>query len=141
MQYERSCGGVVFTRQNGTVYYVIIRHLGGHCGFPKGHMEPGETRRQTALREIREEVGLDCVLIDGFCAEEWYSLPGKIGTRKQVVYFLAQYTDQKIAAQPEEVSAVYILPYDQALNRLTFAETKRILTKANDFLTLQKEND
>lgn len=136
MQYERSCGGVVFTRQNGTVYYVIIRHLGGHCGFPKGHMEPGETQRQTALREIREEVGLDCVLMDGFCEEEWYSLPERSGLQKQVVYFLAQYADQTLSAQPQEVAEVYLLPYAQALEKLTFVEARQILQKANDFLTV-----
>ena len=136
MQYERSCGGVVFTRQNGTVYYVIIRHLGGHCGFPKGHMEPGETQRQTALREIREEVGLDCVLMDGFCEEEWYSLPERSGLQKQVVYFLAQYADQTLSARPQEVAEVYLLPYAQALEKLTFAEARQILQKANDFLTV-----
>ena len=136
MQYERSCGGVVFTRQNGTVYYVIIRHLGGHCGFPKGHMEPGETQRQTALREIREEVGLDCVLMDGFCEEEWYSLPERSGLQKQVVYFLAQYADQTLSTQPQEVAEVYLLPYAQALEKLTFAEARQILQKANDFLTV-----
>ena len=141
MQHERSCGGVVFTRQNGTVYYVIIRHLGGHCGFPKGHMELGETQRQTALREIREEVGLDCTLIDGFCAEEWYPLPNKPGTRKQVVYFLAQYADQKLCAQPQEIADVYLLPYEQALGKLTFAEAKRILTKADDFLAAWNESN
>jgi 8-oxo-dGTP pyrophosphatase MutT (NUDIX family) len=133
VQYERSCGGVVFTRQNGTVYYVIIRHLGGHCGFPKGHMEPGETQRQTALREIREEVGLDCVLMDGFCEEEWYSLPERSGLQKQVVYFLAQYADHTLSAQPQEVAEVYLLPYAQALEKLTFAEARQILQKANDF--------
>jgi 8-oxo-dGTP pyrophosphatase MutT (NUDIX family) len=136
VQYERSCGGVVFTRQNGTVYYVIIRHLGGHCGFPKGHMEPGETQRQTALREIREEVGLDCVLMDGFCEEEWYSLPERSGLQKQVVYFLAQYADQTLSAQPQEVAEVYLLPYAQALEKLTFVEARQILQKANDFLTV-----
>jgi 8-oxo-dGTP pyrophosphatase MutT (NUDIX family) len=136
VQYERSCGGVVFTRQNGTVYYVIIRHLGGHCGFPKGHMEPGETQRQTALREIREEVGLDCVLMDGFCEEEWYSLPERSGLQKQVVYFLAQYADQTLSTQPQEVAEVYLLPYAQALEKLTFVEARQILQKANDFLTV-----
>ena len=92
MKREKSCGTVLFTVIDDVVYYVLIQNTNnGHCGFPKGHMEPGETQRQTALREIREEVGLDCVLMDGFCEEEWYSLPERSGLQKQVVYFLAQY--------------------------------------------------
>lgn len=58
MNYEISCGGVVFTRKNGKLLYVIIRSLEGYYGFPKGHMEGDETEEQTALREIFEETGL-----------------------------------------------------------------------------------
>ena len=131
---EKSCGGVVFTRQNGEIHYVIIRHLGGHWGFPKGHMEQGETEAQTALREIREEVGLQCTLMEGFRQQDQYPLPKKPGTMKQVVYFLAEYADQAICIQPEEISAVYLLPFEEALQMLPFLEAKRILTEADRFL-------
>ena len=134
MQLEKSCGGVVFTRENGEVRYVIIRHRAGHCGFPKGHMEPGETEAQTALREIREEVGLQCTLMEGFRQQDQYPLPKKPGTMKQVVYFLAEYADQAICIQPEEISAVYLLPFEEALQMLPFLEAKRILTEADRFL-------
>ena len=134
MQLEKSCGGVVFTRENGEVRYVIIRHRAGHCGFPKGHMEQGETEAQTALREIREEVGLQCTLMEGFRQQDQYPLPKKPGTMKQVVYFLAEYADQAICIQPEEISAVYLLPFEEALQMLPFLEAKRILTEADRFL-------
>ena len=134
MQLEKSCGGVVFTRESGEVRYVIIRHRTGHCGFPKGHMEPGETEAQTALREIREEVGLSCTLLEGFRQQDRYPLPGKPDTMKQVVYFLAEFGDQQIRIQPEEVSKVYLLPFEKALEKLVFLEAKRILTAAHEFL-------
>ena len=136
MQTEKSCGGVVFTREGGELRYLIIRHLGGHCGFPKGHMEPGETERETALREIREEVGLSVSLVDGFRAEDCYPLPGKPGTQKQVVYFLAEFAQQRPCVQPEEVSASYLVPYEEALALLPFPEAKRILTSANQYISL-----
>ena len=134
MQLEKSCGGVVFTRRDDEILYVIIRHRGGHCGFPKGHMEPGETERQTALREIREEVGLNVSLVSGFRTDEQYAFPGKSGTVKQVVYFLAEFADQTPTAQPEEVAKVYVLPYGKAVKTLTFPEARRILTEADQFL-------
>ena len=140
MKHEISCGGVVYTRREDDVYYVIIRHKGGHCGFPKGHMEPGETRQQTALREIREEVGLDCTLVDGFCEEQWYPLPGKPGVIKQVIYFLARYADQEISAQPEEVADVYLLSYAEAMEMLSFEASRQILKNAKDFLANRKES-
>ena len=134
MQYEKSCGGVVFTRRGGSVLYVIIRHVGGHCGFPKGHMEPGETERETALREIREEVGLDCALTGSFREEECYPLPQKPGVMKKVVYFLAEFSGQEICPQPEEIAGVYLLPFEEAVTLLRFPEVKSILSKADSFL-------
>ena len=140
MRIEKSCGGVLFTCCGGSVRYLIIRHLGGHCGFPKGHMESGETEAQTALREIREEVGLTVSLIDGFRAEDMYPLPRKPNTQKHVVYFLAEFSGQQVRPQPEEVSAVYLLPYEEALALLPFPEAKRILTEAHQFILQRKEN-
>lgn len=134
MQTEKSCGAVVFTRAEKEIRYVIIRHTDGHCGFPKGHMEPGEDERTTALREIREEVGIRPTLIEGFREEECYPLPNKPGVTKQVVYFLAEYSGQDIRIQPEEVTEAYLLPYDAALSALTFQEAKEILEKARRFL-------
>ncbi len=134
MQYEKSCGGVVYTRDHNGIRYVIIQHLGGHWGFPKGHMEPGEEEQTTALREIKEEIGISAKLIDGFRVEEQYPLPNKPGTTKQVVYFLAEYAGQNICYQKEELKAACLMPYAEAVNRLTFDETKCILAKANAFL-------
>ena len=134
MKMEKSCGGVVFTRRDDEILYVIIRHRGGHCGFPKGHMEPGETEQETALREIREEVGLRCSLLEGFRAEDHYALPGKNSTMKQVVYFLAKFADQSPTPQPEEIARVYLLPLEDALRMLPFPEARRILTQADQFL-------
>lgn len=48
MRLERSCGAVVFTRIGGEPRYVLVRSLEGVYGFPKGHMEPGETPEETA---------------------------------------------------------------------------------------------
>lgn len=134
MQYEKSCGGIVFTRNNDEIRYVIIQHLGGHWGFPKGHVELGETEEATALREIREEIGVSAQLLEGFRIEEQYPLPNKSGVIKQVIYFLAEFTDQEIVYQKEELKAACLLPYEEAANRMTFEETKHILAKANSLL-------
>lgn len=134
MQFEKSCGAVVFTRKNGNIYYVVIRQTNGDFGFPKGHMEPGEDEQSTALREIREEVGLHTSIVEGFRFDISYPFPNRPGVTKQVVYFLAEFSEQSLDIQPEEVSAAYLLPYKDALQMLTFAETKNILTEADCFL-------
>ena len=135
MKYEKSCGGVVFTRSGNQILYVIIRHRGGHCGFPKGHMEPGEEEKTTALREIREETGLTVRLVDGFREQEVYLLPNKTDITKQVVYFLGEFSGQEICIQPEEISAAYLLPYREAMRKLPFPEARNVLADAHRFLT------
>ena len=72
MKYEKSCGAVVFTRINNEITYLLIQNLGGTYGFPKGHVEQGETEEQTALREIFEEVGLRVELYPDFRREDEY---------------------------------------------------------------------
>ena len=64
MKREKSCGALVI-RKNGEQYdLVLLRHrFGGHWSFPKGHVEDGEHENETALREVKEETGLDAEAI------------------------------------------------------------------------------
>ncbi len=138
MNYEYSCGAVVFTRIDGEPHYVLVRAKDqpeGCHGFPKGHMEAGETEEQTALREIYEEVGLRVRLLDGFRAVTEYQLPSPPDTRKRVVFFLAEYEGQETTVQETELAAITIAPWPQALELTEFADSKRILTEAHEFLT------
>lgn len=136
MKYERSCGAVVFTRENGAVKYVIIASMDGYCGFPKGHMEPGETEHETARREIYEETGLEVSFIEGFLEYEEHALAreGRPDTMKQIVYFLAEYSGQMPRAQESEVSMLKLMDYDEAMNSFRFESNRRILRNAGRFI-------
>ena len=138
MNYEYSCGAVVFTRMGGVPHFVLIRAKGqpeGCHGFPKGHMEPGETEAQTALREIYEEVGLRVRLLEGFRAVTEYPLPDKPDTRKRVVFFLAEYENQEITVQESELVSHALAPFPEALALTEFADSRQILTDAHNFLS------
>ena len=134
MQYEKSCGAVVFTHINGELRYVLAQNLEGYYGFPKGHMEAGETEVETALREIREEVGLSPKLLEGFRTCNEHPLPNKPGVIKQVVYFLAEYENQPIVFQREELLSAPLVSYEEAMDLFVFESSKRILTEAHEFL-------
>ena len=138
MNYEYCCGAVVFTRVNGIPHYLLVRAQGdaeGCHGFPKGHMEPGETEEQTALREIFEETGLRVDLLPGFRAEEDYPLPTPPDTRKRVVFFLAEYKDQAVRIQESELASYALAPFDEALPLVEYDDSKQVLRDAHAFLT------
>ena len=132
MTVEVSCGAVVFTRAAEGIRYVIIRSLEGFYGFPKGHMEMGETEQETALREIREEVGLKVRLLDGFREVHEYLMPKKPGAMKRVVYFLAEYEDQPIAPQAEELSQASLMTFEEAMAAFQFENLRELLQKAQN---------
>jgi len=135
---EKSCGAVVFTTIGGQRLYVLAQALGGHYGFPKGHMEPGETEEQTALREIWEEVGIRPLLYPEFREEIVYLLP-QTQIRKQVVYFLAEFDGQTIKPQKEELRSAPLVTFQEAMDLLTHAQAQAILQAANDYLDAREE--
>ena len=135
MSWEKSCGAIVFTMRNGQPLYVVVQESSGAYSFPKGHMEDAETELQTAVREICEETGLRPVFLDGFRETDEYDLREKPGTRKQVVYFLAEFQDEPLVPRPGEITNILRLPYGEAEKRFLHAGTRRVLAAADRFLT------
>ncbi len=135
---EKSCGAIVYTIENNKIKYVIIRSKEGIYGFPKGHIEGTESETETALREISEETGLIVRLIDGFRTEDTHRFIRNGETRiKNVVYFLAEYSDQVLKAQESELSSVHLMDYETATSVFQFESSKRLLSEAHDFLMQQ----
>ena len=137
MKREKSCGALVI-RRNGEGYdLVLIRHrFGGHWSFPKGHVEAGESERQTALREVREETGLTIRLLGDFRESVEY-FPRQ-GVKKQVVYFLGAAQGDRLVRQEEEISELCWVPITEAEGMVTFANDKRLIRMAKRRLGLEE---
>ena len=134
MRYIKSCGFIVYKEENNENYYLIIKSHNGDVGFPKGHMEPGENELQTAIRELKEETGIDVDTIHDFRYQIEYSLPRVPDAMKQTVYFLGKCASDDIIIQEAEVASAEFVTYDKAIEKLTFEETKNMLKKANDII-------
>lgn len=135
VKYEISCGAVVYTRKNDNILYVIVKSTEGYFGFPKGHMEKNETEEQTAIREIFEETGLKVNIIPGFKTINEYPIPHKEVAIKRVIYFLAEYDNQNIRYQKDELLGAYLMTYEEAISLFQFDNLKKVLDKARDFIT------
>ena len=130
---EVSCGIILFEYKNNEPYFLLIKDYNGNYGFPKGHIEKGESELVTAFRETLEETSIIPKIIDGFRAETTYKMPN--GNQKRVVYFLGNFENQ-IPKQNEgfEKFDFLILPYQKAYEILSFENTKQLLLKANSFI-------
>lgn len=137
---EKSCGTVTFTRVDGQIKYLLTKTEYGVYGFAKGHVEQGESERQTAVRETWEETSVKPKIVNGFRKTIQYKL--KNGNDKTVVFFLGYFENQTPRHNEGFEDMSYeLVPYDEAMKLLTFDNTKRILKRANDFLTKQKEKN
>lgn len=133
MHKEKSCGALVYRQENTAVKILILRHkLGGHWSFPKGHVEQGETERQTALREVQEETGLKIRLKESF--REVVSYSPRPGINKDVVYFLGVTDQKETTMQPEEVSEIRWVDLENAQEFLTYYNDKQLLRSAKKYL-------
>ncbi len=135
MIHEKSCGAVVFTREHGIREFVIVKS--NYYGLPKGHVENGETEQETALREIKEETGIDAKIIPGFRETVNYRLPN--GRSKEVVFFVAEYENQKIIVNRRELKKILVLPFNRAVNRLTYADTRAVMADADSWIEKQRQ--
>lgn len=135
MKYEKSCGAVLWRSNAGRREYLIILNkkgnATGHWGFPKGHIEPGESEYETATREIREEVGL-CIssyMPDFRKVNHYNPCPG---VEKDAVYFIAEAPNDSINIQVCELADYAWLSYEVAMERIT--HDAQILEAAEKYL-------
>ena len=77
--YEESCGGIIFYNGKQNTKILLVKNTNGkYWSFPKGHIEQGETEKETAAREIKEETGLDVDIKKDFREVSDYCPFGKI---------------------------------------------------------------
>ena len=134
--YEKTCGAVMYTEYKGERRYLLIKNESGHIGFPKGHIELGETEEQTAVREVFEETGFK-IAVDTNTRTQ-YQYITRENTQKNCVYFVVHYNYAPAIIQESEISQSWLVPYSEASLLLNFVQDKEILTKAERRLVNNK---
>ena len=135
--YEKSCGGIIFYRTKQNVKILLVKNNNGrYWSFPKGHIEEGETEQETAIREIKEETGLDVTIDSSFREISEYCPFGKI--RKRVVFFLARAFTDNVKIQEEEIDSYIWVDLQQARKLCTYDNDLRIIEKAETAIHLMR---
>ncbi len=142
MPIEKSAGAIIFRKEEGNIYYLLLHYPSGsraakaYWDFPKGHMEKGEEEIETASREVEEEAGLKKLeFISGFKEQIEYFFKSKGETVfKTVVFFLAETKTKEIKISFEHIGYQW-LSYQEAQEQLIFDNAKTILKKANDLIS------
>lgn len=137
---QQSAGIITFSRKNHEEKFLILHYLSGHWDFPKGKLEPGESYRQAAHRELEEETGLSAEIITGFQESLTYTFKerGKL-IKKTVTFFVGTTEEQPIRLSREHTGYLW-LPYEKAYEKLTYQNAKDLLQKAHDFLKQHEKN-
>ena len=133
LQETKSSGAIVYKVEGNEIKYLLIMLIRGNWGFPKGHFEGEETEKETAVREIFEETGLNVKFHDDFRETiQYFPAPFIF---KTVIYFLAEAVTDNVKIQTDEVAEYRWVTYDEAAKLITYRLQKKILKKANDMLS------
>ncbi len=134
MVKQKSAGIVLFQNSHEANRFLLLNYPQGHWDFVKGKMERDETPHETARRETGEETGItDIEFIDGF--EESVEYEFRFNNdliQKKVIFFLAKTNISKISLSHEHKDFVW-LEYEDAMEKITFQNAKKILAKVNNF--------
>ena len=125
-----SAGGIVVRHEKGQPWLVVGSRRRERDGrtwtLPKGTPDPGETREETALREVQEETGLKVRITGRWTPSSTGSSSRGTRIHKTVHYFLMEPAGGDLAKHDHEFDEVRWVPFDAAVTMLTF-ETERTL--------------
>ncbi len=130
-----SAGGVVYRKQNADFLIALCgRTQPGTWSLPKGTPDKDESMEQTALREVREETGLEVEIERPLGnIEYWFSRPRE-RVHKRVHFYLMRATGGSTDAHDPEFDVVEWFPSDKAQEVLTFPTETEVLRRALDAL-------
>ncbi|HET9347294.1 MAG TPA: NUDIX hydrolase [Candidatus Limnocylindrales bacterium] len=109
--------------------------------LPKGTPNPGETREQTALREVGEETGLEVRISRPLDSIEYWFVQSGTRIHKTVHYFLMDQTGGDLGRHDHEFESVRWVPFDEAQHLLTFETERALVARAAEAVADRRDGE
>ncbi len=134
---ERSAGVIIYVHGLEDIFFLLLNYPSKHWDFVKGKIEKGETYQQTAIRETKEETDImDLKFSDEFKEYIEYRFRfEKRNVHKKVIFFLAETNTMKVSISNEHTDYTW-LDYNDALKKITYRNSRSVLSKAARLLNL-----
>jgi len=135
-----SAGGVVFRSHKKNIEIALIKDGYGKYGLPKGHIEKGESKEETAVREVEEETALKNIKLLDYLGEVRYI--SKISIYKSsikenledkiVYYYLMNVSDKEVCTPQKEegIEEVIWVDVDSVLQKIDYLNIKEVIERA-----------
>jgi 8-oxo-dGTP pyrophosphatase MutT (NUDIX family) len=128
---EHSSGGVVIAVHAGVPHVALIATRNKtRWGLPKGAVSEGETSEAAALREVREETGIEARIVRRLDTIEYHFRAGDTLIQKTVDFYLMDYVAGELEPQLSEVDDVQWVELSSSLQRASFESERKLLAAA-----------
>ncbi len=141
---EISAGGIVYKKESGQFFVVLIKHSGKTANqekevwtFPKGHIDPGEKPEDAAIREVGEETGVVAKIVDKLGSIKYTFVWEGENIFKIVTFYLMEYISGDVAGHDYEVEEAKWFEFLEAEKQLHYKADKETLAKAKKILNVR----
>lgn len=128
---EPTAGGIIFryTEDKKDIEILLLQDAKGRWTIPKGHIEPGETAKQTAIREIAEEVGLRHIQIISWLGKInfKYRRLDRLVLMTTQIYLVRALDDSERVTKEKWMSAVKWFSFTDALDAIEYEDIEKLL--------------
>jgi 8-oxo-dGTP pyrophosphatase MutT (NUDIX family) len=138
MKREFSAGGIIFNKEKQVL---LINNAAlrdpkkSYWGFPKGHIEGKESSKDAAIREVKEETGLEVTVIQKIGDSKYIFLQDKEKIFKVVIMFLMEESGGELKIQDQELLGAEWFSLEEASKKLSFGNDRKLLKKALEIIS------
>jgi ADP-ribose pyrophosphatase YjhB (NUDIX family) len=135
---EFSAGGLVLDRRGADAKGALIGRLDRRgrllWSLPKGHVEPGETEEEAAIREVEEETGIHGVILGRLGTIDFWFVAAGQRIHKTVSHYLMLADGGELSDEDVEVAEVAWVPLGEVTERLAYADERRLVDRVPELL-------